>query len=106
VSYEESGKDVPDGEDVHLDTVEKDKLTVERNGGVYAEGQIELDPTKSPKQLDFRRTDGRQTELTIYIRVGDLLIQCGHRDGKPRPTELATATAKGGAYLIVLQRQK
>ncbi len=80
-------------------------MTVKRKDEVIAEGPITLDTKTSPKQLDFRLTSG-QTDLTIYIRVGDYLIQCGHRDGKTRPSEFATGTSKGGAYLIVLKREK
>jgi uncharacterized protein (TIGR03067 family) len=105
MTHEEDGKEVDYGDDIQLYTFGKDKLTVKRKDTVIAEGPIELDPTRSPRHLDFQRTDG-QTELTIYIRVGDYLIQCGRRDGKTRPTEFATATANGGAYLIVLKRQK
>jgi uncharacterized protein (TIGR03067 family) len=81
-------------------TIDKDKMTVKRKGEVIAEGPIELDPTNSPKQLDDKLMSG-QTDLTIYIRVGDYLIQCGHRGGKTRPTEFATGTTKGGAYLSI-----
>jgi uncharacterized protein (TIGR03067 family) len=105
MTHEEDGKDVPYGEDVQLYIVEKDKITVKRKGDVIAERPIELDATRSPKHLDFQRTGG-QTELTIYIRVGDYFIQCGRRDGKTRPSEFATGTANGGEYLIVLKREK
>jgi hypothetical protein len=72
---------------------------------VYAEGRFEIDTTKSPKQLVFQLASG-QTDLTIYTRVGDLLIQCGHSDGITWPTEFETATQKGRDYLIVPRRQK
>lgn len=105
MTHEEEGKIVAYGDDVHLYTIEKDKMTVKRKGEVIAEGSIDLDPKKSPRHLDVRLTSG-QTDLTIYIRVGDYLIQCGSRDGKTRPSDFATGTAKGGAYLLVLKREK
>jgi uncharacterized protein (TIGR03067 family) len=103
MTYEEDGKEVKDVGNPY--TIEKDKLTVKRDGEVTAEGPLELDPTRSPKHLDFQRTGG-QTEMTIYVRVGDYLILCGRRDGKTRPSEFATGTANGGEYLIVLKREK
>jgi uncharacterized protein (TIGR03067 family) len=104
-SYEEGGKVVAI-QDTVLYVIDKDKWTTKSNGEVKSEGTIiGLYPARSPKHLDIRPTTV-QTELTIYIRVGDYLIQCGHRDGKTRPSEFATGTANGGEYLIVLKRQK
>jgi uncharacterized protein (TIGR03067 family) len=103
VAYEEDGKEVPAEDRLYI--IDKDKMTFKQNGEVAAEGTLELDATRTPKHLDYRITSG-QTDLIIYTRVGDYLIQCGRRDGKTRPSEFATGTANGGAYLIVLQRQK
>jgi uncharacterized protein (TIGR03067 family) len=104
-SYEENGKVVAI-QDTVLYVIDKDKWTTKSNGEVKSEGTIIGPyPARSPKHLDVQQATG-QTELTIYIRVGDHLIQCGHRDGKTRPSEFATGTPNGGAYLIVLKRQK
>jgi uncharacterized protein (TIGR03067 family) len=82
VTHEEDGKDVPYGDgEVRLYIIDKDKMIFKNKDEVIAEGQIDLDPTRSPKHMDFRLTSG-QTDLIIYIRVGDYLIKCGHRDGK------------------------
>ena len=86
-------------------TFADDKVTVTLGDQVIAEGPVDLDTTKAPRHLDFRLTSG-QTDLTIYIREGDHLIQCGCRDGKTRPAEFAAGTATGGEYLIVLRREK
>jgi uncharacterized protein (TIGR03067 family) len=104
ITHVEGGR-VVEYDDPQLYTFADDTLTVKRGDQVIAEGPIDLDPTKVPKHLDFRRTSG-QTELTIYIREGDHLIQCGCRDGKTRPSEFAAGTASGGEYLIVLKREK
>ena len=104
ITHVEGGQ-VVEYENPQLYTFADDKLTVKRGDELIAEGPIDLDPTKAPKHLDFRRTSGR-TELTIYIREGDHLIQCGCRDGKTRPSEFAAGTANGGEYLIVLKREK
>ena len=104
ITHVEGGR-VVDYDTPQLYTFADDKLTVKRGDQVIAEGPIDLDPTKAPKHLDFRLTSG-QTDLTIYIREGDHLIQCGCRDGKTRPSDFATGTANGGEYLIVLKREK
>jgi uncharacterized protein (TIGR03067 family) len=106
VTHEEGGKDVPYAEgEAPRYIFDKDKLTFKVKDEVIAEGPIDLDPTRSPKHMELRLTSG-QTDLTIYIRVGDYLIQCGHRDGKTRPSEFATGTPNGGAYLVILKREK
>ncbi len=105
MTHQEDGKLVDYDGDKQIYTIEKDKMIVKRNGDVFGEGPIEIDATRSPKQMDYRLNSG-QVDLIIFIRVGDYLIQCGHRDGKTRPSEFATNTSNGGAYLIVLQRQK
>jgi uncharacterized protein (TIGR03067 family) len=83
----------------------QDKITFNVNGAVSAEGTFDLDATKSPRQLDYKLTSG-QVDVTIYVVVGNYLIWCGNRDGKTRPGEFTSGTDKGGAYLMVLKRQK
>jgi uncharacterized protein (TIGR03067 family) len=104
IHHEEDGKEVP-YEDAQLYTIEEQKITVKKKDEVIVEGDLKLDASTSPMQLDFQFTSG-QTDLTIYVRAGGYLIQCGHRDGKTRPKEFATGTGEGGAYVIVLKRQK
>ena len=104
VTHEENGREYSYGDNFQLYVIEKDTFTVRKREGVLAEGTIELDATRSPKQLDFRLTTG-QTDVIIDIRVGDYWIQCGNRDGKTRPTQFATGTPDGGAYLLVLKRE-
>ena len=105
MTHEENGLDYSYGDNFQLYVVEKNKFTVRKREGVLGEGTIAMDVTKSPKQLDFRFTTG-QTDVIIYIRVGDYWIQCGNRDGKTRPAEFATGTPNGGACLLVLKREK
>jgi uncharacterized protein (TIGR03067 family) len=104
--FHKDGKDVPYADaEVRFYVIDKDKMTFKKKDEVIAEGPIELDPTRSPKHMDYRLTSG-QTDLIVYIRTGDYLIKCGRRDGKTRPSEFATGTANGGEYLIVLKREK
>lgn len=105
LTHEENGREYSYGDNYQLYTIEKNKITVTKREGVLCEGTIEIDATKSPKQLDVKLTSG-QTDLLIYFRVNDYWIQCGHRDGETRPTEFASGTPKGGAYLLILKREK
>ena len=104
LNFEQGGKDAP----IVVETFyvfQNDRLIVKNKDKTVLQGTVSLDPTTSPRQLDVQFDSG-QTDVTIYIRVGEYLIQCGHRDGKTRPTEFASGTPKGGAYLIVMKRQK
>lgn len=40
----------------------------------------------------------KQTDVVIFLRVGDVIVLWGHRDGKTRPTKFATGT-EVGAFL-------
>jgi uncharacterized protein (TIGR03067 family) len=96
--YEEGGK--PARSDLNFRQIIKgDKVIFQVNGETKAEGKVVLDPTQNPRHLDFQFTSG-QTDLIIYVRVGDHVIYCGNRDGKTRPTEFASGTPKDGEYLM------
>jgi uncharacterized protein (TIGR03067 family) len=96
----EEGGNKAQGEFNFKQFIKGDKVTFQVNGETKAEGKVVLDPTKNPKHLDFQFTSG-QTDLIIYVRAGDYVIYCGNRDGKTRPSEFASGTAKGGDYLQV-----
>jgi uncharacterized protein (TIGR03067 family) len=86
-------------------TLKGDKITLERDGAAKAEGKVAVDANKNPKQLDFQFTSGL-TDLMIYVRTGNYVICCGNRNGKTRPAEFATGTAKGGEYLVIWKIQR
>lgn len=103
LQYEVGGKKVEGGSTRHI--IKGDKVTVQVNGETIAEGKVTLDPTKNPKHLDFQFTSGRTDFVSphhsiIYVRAGDHVIYCGNRDGKTRPSEFVSGTAKGGEYLL------
>jgi uncharacterized protein (TIGR03067 family) len=85
-------------------TLKGDSITLEKNSAAM-EGKVAVDPNKNPKHLDFQFTSG-QTDLMIYVRTGDYVICCGNRNGKTRPAEFATGTAKGGEYLLIWKIQR
>lgn len=104
---ESNGKD--DGRDapkLWVVVFDKNKMIYKENGKVVAEGDLEIDATKSPKHITARFTTLNQTDVMIFFRVGDVLVLCGHRDGKTRPTQFATGTEGGGAFLTAWQRVK
>jgi len=60
LQYEEKGKKVQ-GEFNCKQIINGDNVTFLVNGETHAEGKVVLNPTKSPKQLDFQFTSGRRT---------------------------------------------
>jgi uncharacterized protein (TIGR03067 family) len=79
------------------------KVAYKQNGATHLEGKVELDPTANPRRLD--QYFGGRTDLTIYVRVGDYLIQCGNVDSETRPTEFVSGSKKGGVYLNLWKRE-
>jgi uncharacterized protein (TIGR03067 family) len=66
-----------------------------------------LDPSKSPKTLDAKVTDGpnkRVVYLSIYEISGDTLKVCFDPEGKKRPTEFKAES--GSQTLVVHKRVK
>jgi len=84
----------------------KEKAVYKRNGEAFAEGDLVVDPEKAPKHLTLSFPAKGQTDVMIFLRVGDVLILCGHRDGKTRPAQFETGTEQGGAFLSVWERVK
>jgi RNA polymerase sigma factor (sigma-70 family) len=85
-----------------------DKLTWRLEGLQEATVAYKLDPSKTPKQLDFTPTDGPEKDKTtpaIYGLDGDVLKICVPAPtAGPRPTELVTK--KGvETMLFTLKRQ-
>jgi uncharacterized protein (TIGR03067 family) len=80
-------------------TVDGHELTTDWDGS-RGEARFHINASSEPKHLDIVFAQDRK-DLTIYVRAGAYLIQCGNRDGKPRPTRFATGVEGGGEYLIV-----
>jgi uncharacterized protein (TIGR03067 family) len=99
LQYEEGGEKVP-GEFNFKQIIKGDQVTFQVNGETRDEGKVVLGPNKNPRHLDFQFTSG-QTDLIIYVRVGDYITYCGNRDRKTRPSEFGSGTANGGEYLQV-----
>ena len=67
-----------------------DKYTVKKGSEVIQVGTQKLDPSKSPKAIDVKVTEGLNkgaVMLGIYEIDGDTLRVCFDEEGKKRPTE-------------------
>jgi uncharacterized protein (TIGR03067 family) len=73
-----------------------------------AAGTIDVDATKTPKQIDVLDKSGKEndkTRLGIYELDGDIYMYCVAPAGNPRPTEF-TSKAGSGNSLIVSNRER
>jgi uncharacterized protein (TIGR03067 family) len=78
------------------------------NGDKVTEGTSEIDPTKTPKTIDFMETEGDNKGkicLGIYELAGDTRKLCFSQPGKDRPTEFS-APAGSNHTLVVFKREK
>ena len=70
-------------------------------------GNIKLDPSKNPMEIDFEFQDGKRegkTDLAIYAWEGANLKLCWVRDGDKHPSEFATKPGDK-RVLVILKRQ-
>ncbi len=78
------------------------------NGDKVTEGTSEIDPTKTPKTIDFMETEGDnkgKIVLGIYELGDDTRKLCFSQPGKDRPTEFS-APAGSDRTLVVFKREK
>ena len=108
-SLESGGKKVPaDAFKGMTLTYEGDKYTVKNGKDVIQVGTQKLDPSKSPKTLDGKITEGfgkGSVMPGIYEIDGDTLKVCFDEAGKKRPTEFKTADGSQ-TTLVVYKRAK
>jgi len=84
------------------------KWALEAEGKVVARGTSVIDPTKKPKTVDLKITEGDdkgKTALGIYEFSADTRKVCLAPPGKERPTEFA-APSGSDHVLAVLKRVK
>jgi uncharacterized protein (TIGR03067 family) len=102
------GKPFPDQVRKTIKLVVKgDRYTV-TVGKEVDQGNVKLNPSAKPKEMDIIGTDGPnkgKTILAIYQRDGDTLRICYDLGGKNRPTEFKT---KAGTqlFLVTYKREK
>jgi uncharacterized protein (TIGR03067 family) len=71
-------------------------------------GTIVIDPTKTPKHINFSVVDGQglvRTYEGIYEIDGDRFKECHASPGGERPSEFKTSPSSGHG-MMVLQREK
>jgi len=86
--------------------VEANKFTSTLDDKHEFKGTFTVDPSKKPKQVDFKVLEGEhegKTLLGIYEVTGDKLRAAYGDPGQPRPTEF---TSKAGASLYLYERAK
>ena len=107
-SVEAGGKKLPADQFKGITvTFEGDKYAVKKGDEVVEAATQKLDPSKSPKTLDAKVTDGPNKGaviLGIYEISGDTLKVCFDPEGKKRPTEFKGDS--GSQTLVVHKRVK
>ena len=109
VSAEANGLSLPKETVESGKRVAKDgETTITIGGQVYFKAKFTIDPTKKPKAIDYKMTEGPtkgKTHLGIYELDGDTVKFCFAAPEKDRPTDF---TAKEGSQrtLSVWKRDK
>ena len=105
------GKDEDEVKNMRF-VIKDDKLTVRPTNveGVERKKTFKLDPSKTPKEIDFTSLDGQEKDMTaacIYKLEKDKLTVCMpyYKDPSKRPKEFK-AGADDGLMLITLERVK
>jgi uncharacterized protein (TIGR03067 family) len=105
-SVEAGGKKLPADQFQGMTvTFEDDKYFVKMGDTVVEAATQKIDPSKSPKTLDAKVTDGPNkgaVYLCIYEIDGDTLKVCFDPEGKRRPTEFK---AESGAQTLVVHNR-
>lgn len=84
------------------------KWTVKLGGEVIWKGVSSIDPTKSPKTIDFRPTDGADVGKTFFgiYEIGkDTRRLCYAEAGTARPTDFFTEKGSG-RVLVTIKRER
>jgi uncharacterized protein (TIGR03067 family) len=80
-----------------------DWTSVSIDGSTILEAKFTIDPTKSPKTIDYTLTDSDhkgQKRLGIYEWDGDTLKFCVGPIGKDRPTSFEGKDGTGWTYVV------
>jgi uncharacterized protein (TIGR03067 family) len=105
LSVERGGKPQDDAKEFSM-TYEKDTFTVKRGAELVVKGTFKLDPSKSPKAIDMKITEGRNEQDKgkdvhgIYELTKDGLKWCTAEPGSDdRPKEFATK--EGTKHMLI-----
>jgi uncharacterized protein (TIGR03067 family) len=94
VSGSANGQPLPDEMRKQMKRVCKgDEATTTMGAMVYLKARITIDPSKTPKSIDYLMTEGvtrGKTQLGIYELDGDTFRSCFSAPGDQRPTDFTT----------------
>jgi uncharacterized protein (TIGR03067 family) len=85
-----------------------DEATTTMGGQVFLKAKITLDPSKTPKSIDYQMLEGftkGKTQLGIYEVEGDTFKACFAAPGSERPKDFTTKPGDGRT-LTVWKREK
>jgi uncharacterized protein (TIGR03067 family) len=85
-----------------------DELTVTMGSQVFLKAKITIDPSKTPKTIDYQMTEGftkGKTQLGIYELGGDTFKSSFSAAGAERPKDFSTK-ASDGRTVSVWKREK
>ena len=110
VSLVEEGKVVPAKDIEILEVViAKDVITVLEKGKAVVHDTIKLDPTKTPKTIDFTHVSGDdkgKTEPGIYVFEKDQLKICLNEKAKERPTAFEGKETVTYSVIVLKKKEK
>jgi uncharacterized protein (TIGR03067 family) len=86
-----------------------DETTVTVGGQLFMKAQFTVDPSKQPKTIDYRVTDGPnkgKTQLGLYAIDGDTVKFCFSGPEQKRPTDFTTKPGDGRTLSVWIRLKK
>jgi len=109
VSGTADGQPMPDDMCKQMKRVcQGNEATTTMGGRVFLKAKITIDPSKTPKTIDYQMTEGftkGKTQLGIYELEGDTFKSCFAAPGSERPKDFTTKPGDGRT-VTVWKREK
>jgi uncharacterized protein (TIGR03067 family) len=104
VSGSADGQSMPDEMLKEMKRVCKgNEATTTMNGEIYLKAKFTIDPSKSPKTIDYQMLEGPtkgKKQLGIYEIEGDTFKACFSKPGAERPTEFSGKPGEGRTFSV------